>query len=93
MSELDIAIKAVQRYAETHPRPVDVTQKQAAQMLKRSEPTIRKMIENGLRLHSVIKLQNNNYCSLPQAAVSASYSLPQVFKSIVVNWQALTRVS
>ena len=47
MTELDVAIKAVQRYAETHPRPVDVTQKQAAQMLKRSEPTIRKMIENG----------------------------------------------
>ena len=30
MTELDIALRAVQLYAETHPRPPHVTQSQAA---------------------------------------------------------------
>lgn len=34
MSELEIAIKAVQLYAETHPRPSHVTQTQAAEIDK-----------------------------------------------------------
>ena len=71
MSELDIAIKAVQRYAETHPRPVDVTQKQAAQMLKRSEPTIRKMVENGTILLNVdgrIPITEIDKFTMPRAA-------------------------
>lgn len=33
MSEIEIAIKAVQLYAEMHPRPPHVTQTQAAQMI------------------------------------------------------------
>ena len=33
MSELDIALKAVQLYAESHPRPTQVTIGQAAEML------------------------------------------------------------
>ena len=33
MTELDIALRAVQLYAETHPRPTHVTIGQAAQML------------------------------------------------------------
>lgn len=44
MSELDIARKAVQMYAETHPRPSQVNQKQAAEMLRLSEKTISHMV-------------------------------------------------
>jgi plasmid maintenance system antidote protein VapI len=44
---LDIAIKAVEIYASTHPRPPHVTQRQAAQMLSVSEPTVRKLIRAG----------------------------------------------
>lgn len=47
MSELDIARKAVQLYAETHPRPSQVTQKQAAEMLGLSEKTISNMVRTG----------------------------------------------
>lgn len=42
-----VAQRAVQLYAETHPRPIEVTQKTAGQMLGRSEPTIRKLIKTG----------------------------------------------
>lgn len=53
MDELNIAIKAVQTYAELHPRPPHVTQKQAAEMLGLSVPTIRKMVASGaLKLNS-----------------------------------------
>lgn len=46
MINLDQAIdKAIQRYAETHPRPIDVTIAQACQMLDRTYPTVRKMID------------------------------------------------
>ena len=44
---LDIATAAVQRYAETHPRPPHVTQTQAAAMLKLSRPTISRMVKYG----------------------------------------------
>lgn len=48
MSEIDQIIdKAIQRYAETHPRPVDVTISQACQMLGRSYPTVRNLIDVG----------------------------------------------
>ena len=51
---LQIATAAVRLYAETHPRPVHVTQKQAAEMLGKSEPTVRKMIHAGvLKLNKV----------------------------------------
>ncbi len=50
---LDIAAAAVQRYAETHPRPTQVTQVQAAEMLGLSRDTVRKLIRCGtLRLNS-----------------------------------------
>ncbi len=39
MDELDIAIKAVRAYAEMHPRPTQVNQTQAAQMLGISSRT------------------------------------------------------
>lgn len=49
---LSIAMKAVQLYAETHPRPLHVTQKQAGEMLYLSAPTIGKMVKCGqLRLN------------------------------------------
>ena len=47
MSDIDIALAAVRMYAETHPRPPHVTQKEAAEMLRMSEPTIRKLIQSG----------------------------------------------
>lgn len=47
MSELEIALKAVQLYAEMHPRPVQVTQTQAAEMLGLSRPTVSRMVKAG----------------------------------------------
>lgn len=44
---MSIAIKAVQLYAETHPRPPHVTQRQAAEMLGRSAPTVCKLVRSG----------------------------------------------
>jgi transcription initiation factor TFIIIB Brf1 subunit/transcription initiation factor TFIIB len=44
---LAVALKAIELYAASHPRPAHVTQKQAAEMLGRSEPTIRKMVQFG----------------------------------------------
>lgn len=44
---LAIAVKAVQLYAETHPRPASVTQKQAAEMLGVSHMTVSKLIRAG----------------------------------------------
>lgn len=48
MTDFEIALKAVQLYAEMHPRPPHVTQAQAAEMLHRSEPTVRKLIRSGI---------------------------------------------
>ena len=42
MTELQIALAAVRLYAETHPRPTQVTQTQAAQMLGLSRITVGK---------------------------------------------------
>lgn len=47
MSDLETAIKAVQLYAEMHPRPPHVNQQQAAEMLHLSHVTVRKMIRAG----------------------------------------------
>lgn len=47
MSDIEIALKAVQLYAEMHPRPPHVTQTQAADMIGMSRETIRKMIRQG----------------------------------------------
>jgi len=45
--ELTIARRAVQLYAESHPRPPQVNQKQAAEMLGVSTRTIHNMIKHG----------------------------------------------
>lgn len=51
---VEIAIKAVQIYAESHPRPSCVTQVQAAEMLGVSRETTRKLIRQGkLRLNGI----------------------------------------
>jgi hypothetical protein len=44
---LNVAFQAVRMYAETHPRPSQVTQRQAAEMLDRSEPTIGRLVKAG----------------------------------------------
>lgn len=43
----EIALKAIELYAAMHPRPSHVTQVQAAEMMGRSEPTIRKLVRCG----------------------------------------------
>jgi hypothetical protein len=45
---LEIAAAAVQHYAETHPRPSSVTQRDAAEMLGISEGTLRKLVRGGI---------------------------------------------
>jgi Mn-dependent DtxR family transcriptional regulator len=47
MNDIQLALKVVQTYAELHPRPLHVTQKQAAEMLGLSVPTVRKMVASG----------------------------------------------
>lgn len=48
MSEtLEIALKAVELYAATHPRPCHVTQTQAAEMIGVSRPTLGRMVKAG----------------------------------------------
>ncbi|MEM5315549.1 helix-turn-helix domain-containing protein [Paraburkholderia sp. JHI869] len=47
-----IAVRAVQLYAESHPRPTQVNQKQAAEMLGVSARTVHNLIKaNTLRLN------------------------------------------
>ena len=47
MSDIDVAVKAVQLYAERHPRPPQINQKQAAEMLGVSSRTVYNMIKAG----------------------------------------------
>ena len=47
MKQTDIITTAIATYAAMHPRPTHVNQKQAAEMVGVSEPTIRKMIRAG----------------------------------------------
>lgn len=44
---LRIAARAVQLYAETHPRPTHVTQKQAAEMLRVHPKTVQNYVAAG----------------------------------------------
>ncbi|KVN31749.1 hypothetical protein WT11_01255 [Burkholderia stagnalis] len=49
---LNLARRAVQLYAETHPRPLHVTIQQAAEMMGLSRHTVSKMVSMGtLRLN------------------------------------------
>ena len=62
--ELRIAAQAVRLYAETHPRPTQVTQEQAAEILGVSSRTVRNYIRAG-------KLKFNACGRLPIEAVDA----------------------
>lgn len=46
MTEYELK-QVIQIVKDTHPRPAHVTQKQAAEMLGKSAPTIREMIKDG----------------------------------------------
>jgi hypothetical protein len=62
--ELRIAVPAVRLYAECHPRPTQVTQTQAAEMLGVSTRTVRNYIRAGL-----LRLNGCGY--LPIEAIDA----------------------
>lgn len=47
MSEIEMAVRAVELYAARHPRPVQVTITQAAEMLGLSRHTVSKMVRAG----------------------------------------------
>lgn len=52
MNELDIAVRAVKLFAETHPRPTHVTMTQAGEMLGLTRQTVSKLVHAGkLRLN------------------------------------------
>lgn len=56
-SHIDLAAQAVRLYAESHPRPPHITQKQASEMLGVSRPTICRMVKGGyLRLNKCGKI-------------------------------------
>ena len=62
MSEVEIALKAVQIYAEMRPRPSQVTQDQAAEMAGVSRGTISKMIKSG-------RLKLNEFGRIPVSEI------------------------
>lgn len=45
---LEVATKAVASYAETHPRPSSVNLGQACKMIKKTRPTLSKLIASGV---------------------------------------------
>jgi hypothetical protein len=47
VNELKLAVRAVKLYAEQHPRPSQVTQAQAADMLCLSPQTVNKLVRTG----------------------------------------------
>ena len=69
---LRIAARAVQLYAETHPRPAQVTQKQAAVMLSVHPKTVRNYVAAG-------KLPLNGCGLIPIGAVDALL-VPQILR-------------
>lgn len=46
-STVEVATQAVRLYAESHPRPSQVTKTQAAEMLGLSRPTVAAMVKAG----------------------------------------------
>ena len=62
MTELQLAIKAVQIYAESHPRPSQVNKVQAAQMLDIHYHTVTAMVKSG-----IIKL--NKFGMIPMSEI------------------------
>ena len=68
MSEVEIALKAVQLYAEPHPRPSQVTQDQAAEMAGVSRGTISKMIKSG-------RLKLNEFGRIPVSEIDRAIAV------------------
>jgi len=68
MNVIDIAAKAIQTYAEWHPRPSCVNLQQAAEMLDRSVPTVRKLIAQG-------KLKRNALGLIPTSEIDRVLSV------------------
>lgn len=68
LDALHIAVQAVRLYAESHPRPLSVSQKQAADMLGKSPPTVKKMINSGL-------LKLNRLGQIPISQIDAMYRI------------------
>jgi len=63
VSEIEaVALRAVQLYAESHPRPTSVTQDQAAEMAGVSRMTIHRLVKAG-------KLKLNGLGRIPTAEV------------------------
>lgn len=62
---IEVAKVAVRHYAETHPRPIQVTQRQAATMMHVSESTISKMVKTG-------QLKLNRFGMLPISEVDSA---------------------
>lgn len=47
MTNIDIVVKAIDVYSSMHPRPAHVTLGQAAEMLGKSRPTVKKWLNEG----------------------------------------------
>ncbi|AOJ93134.1 Helix-turn-helix domain protein [Burkholderia multivorans] len=62
LEELKLARQAVQLYAESHPRPVHVTQTQAAEMLGITARTVHTLVRTG-------KLKLNGLGRIPIAQI------------------------
>lgn len=67
---LDVAVKAVEIYAARHPRPSHVTISQAAEMLGRSRPTVKKLIIRH-------KVRFNALGSIPVEEIDKLLALPK----------------
>ena len=69
--QLTVATLAVQRYAESHPRPTQVTQLQAADMLGISRATVNRMVRAGdlkLNKFGMIPIAEIDRALAPRAA-------------------------
>lgn len=68
-NEMRVAAKAVRLYAQTHPRPTQINQSQAAEILGVTSRTVRNYIRAG-------KLRLNSCGLLPIETVDAIRALP-----------------
>lgn len=70
MNDIELQ-KLIQLIKDTHPRPVQVTMKQAAEMLNMSHPTLKKMVLGGqIRLNDagMIPITEVDKFAYPKAA-------------------------
>lgn len=62
---IEAAKVAVRHYAESHPRPSQVTQKQAAEMVHVSESTMSKMVRSG-------RIKLNKFGMIPVSEIDSA---------------------